>query len=55
MAEASEPEVKYTQWFAYWEGVHQAVKFWATGAPMSNPYPTPRQVEEQLAKWQEAE
>lgn len=46
MDEASQPDVKDTQWFAYWEGVHQAVQHWATGTPMSCPYPNPEGVAE---------
>ncbi|QOP65249.1 hypothetical protein SEA_ZAYULIV_53 [Microbacterium phage Zayuliv] len=42
--------VRDTQWFAYWEGVHQAVQAWANGTPMSCPYPTPKEVEEKFAQ-----
>ena len=36
-------DVKNTQWYAYWEGIHQAVQHWANGTPMNCPYPTPPQ------------
>lgn len=42
--------VKDTQWFAYWEGIHQAVQYWANKTTMKCPYPTPPEVEENLAR-----
>jgi len=35
--------VKGTQWFAYWEGVHDSVQHWANGTPMRCPYDAPEE------------
>lgn len=43
-----EPATGDTQWYAYWEGVSQAVQHWANGTDMRCPYEAPPAVGEVL-------
>lgn len=43
-----EPTTGDTQWYAYWEGVSQAVQHWANGTDMRCPYEAPPAVGEVL-------
>lgn len=43
-----EPATSDTQWYAYWEGVSQAVQHWANGTDMRCPYEAPPAVGEVL-------
>jgi hypothetical protein len=52
---SSSSEVKDSQWFAYWAGIHAAVQHWANGTPLDCPYPVPKEIEERLAEWMKTE